>query len=203
MSHRHVCGGACRSRTASAEGSSSAAAGQLGRDGQVGGPDGLFDRRDRRRADRQLAHAQAEQQRNRERIGGKLAAYAGPAAGIGGRRGRAALSVRTPGCKASLRPATADTSRSAASVYWVRSLVPTEKKSTAGASQAAVSAAAGTSIMMPDFHAALGRHGDAFGGQSPARAGDQPERRAHLLLGGDHREHELHRMVRGHSQHGA
>jgi hypothetical protein len=39
--------------------------------------------------------------------------------------------------------------RSMASVYWVRSLVPIEKKSQCRASTSACTAAAGTSIMMP------------------------------------------------------
>ena len=39
--------------------------------------------------------------------------------------------------------------RSAARVYWVRSLVPMEKKSTSLASTSAMTAAAGVSIMMP------------------------------------------------------
>ena len=36
-----------------------------------------------------------------------------------------------------------------ASVYWVRSLVPTEKKSTSCANTSAISAAEGTSIIIP------------------------------------------------------
>ena len=40
--------------------------------------------------------------------------------------------------------------RSAAIVYWVRSLVPSEKKSACSASFAAPSAAAGTSTMIPN-----------------------------------------------------
>ena len=39
--------------------------------------------------------------------------------------------------------------RSQARVYWVRSLVPTEKKSTSPASSSAMNTAAGVSIMMP------------------------------------------------------
>src|SRR5271165_6050075 len=62
---------------------------KLGRGRQVSGPYYLLHGSDRRRADRQLAHAEAEQQRNRERVGGKLAAYSGPAARIDGRSSRA------------------------------------------------------------------------------------------------------------------
>ena len=45
--------------------------------------------------------------------------------------------------------ATASLPRSAASAYWVRSLVPMLKKSTCGANAAAFSAAAGTSTIIP------------------------------------------------------
>ncbi len=53
------------------------------------------------------------------------------------------------GCHGSFSVATAPSCRSAAKVYWARSFVPTETKSTASRTSCAVSAAEGTSIMTP------------------------------------------------------
>ncbi|AGL17996.1 hypothetical protein L083_4486 [Actinoplanes sp. N902-109] len=64
-------------------------------------------------------------------------------------RHTAPISRSTAGSRAPASPASAGLPRSAASVYCVRSLVPTLTKSTYGVKRAAVSAAAGTSIMMP------------------------------------------------------
>ena len=59
------------------------------------------------------------------------------------------ISASTAGCSGSKRCATRSLPRSTASVYCVRSLVPMLKKSHSRASASAISAADGTSIMMP------------------------------------------------------
>ena len=63
------------------------------------------------------------------------------------------MSRSTAGCSGSASAATPAFPRSAAIVYWVRSLVPTEKKSTSGARWSATSAAEGTSSIMPEVEA--------------------------------------------------
>ena len=57
----------------------------------------------------------------------------------------------TAGCVGRNMLATRLLTLSTAIVYWVRSLVPTEKKSTSFASTSVMMAALGTSIMMPTF----------------------------------------------------
>ena len=74
-------------------------------------------------------------------------------------------------------------------MYWVRSLVPSEKKSTLRASRAAVSAVAGTSTVIPSSSAA------SIPVCSRARAKIWSAR-LQLVGGGDHRQHRLHRMLR-------
>jgi hypothetical protein len=60
-----------------------------------------------------------------------------------------AMRRRTAGCHGSVRVARGEDIRSAASVYWVRSFVPIEKKSTSAMKASARMATAGTSTMMP------------------------------------------------------
>src|ERR1035438_8158102 len=55
----------------------------------------------------------------------------------------------TAGCVGRNRSETVSFARSTASVYWMRSFVPRERKSTSGASRSAVIAAEGTSIIAP------------------------------------------------------
>ena len=57
----------------------------------------------------------------------------------------------TAGCQGSVSWARALAIRSAAIAYWVRSLVPMEKKSTSARKRSAWSATEGTSTMMPGF----------------------------------------------------
>ena len=57
----------------------------------------------------------------------------------------------TAGCVGRNMLATRLLTRSTAIVYWVRSFVPMEKKSTSRASTSVMMAALGTSIMMPTF----------------------------------------------------
>src|SRR5688572_28198477 len=57
--------------------------------------------------------------------------------------------ANTDGCAGQNSPATFSLVRSTASVYWMRSFVPIEKKFTSRAKWLAIRAAAGTSIMMP------------------------------------------------------
>jgi hypothetical protein len=78
-------------------------------------------------------------------------------------------------------------------VYWARSFVPIEKKSTSGANCAAWSASAGHDADL-DLRAAA---------QAGARLGEQRPRGSHLLQRRDHREHHLQRMFLGHAQNGA
>src|SRR5713101_7909717 len=60
-----------------------------------------------------------------------------------------AMSCSTAGCSGSYRCATVSSVRSIASVYWIRSLVPIERKSSLRTKYFKDSAAAGTSIMPP------------------------------------------------------
>ena len=60
-----------------------------------------------------------------------------------------AIRRSTDGSAAEYSSATVSLVRSTASVYWIRSLVPIEKKSTSFARWSAIRAAAGTSTMMP------------------------------------------------------
>ena len=62
-----------------------------------------------------------------------------------------ATSRRTPGSRGSASAASAGLPRSAASAYWVRSLVPMLRKSTCGTNAAAFRAVAGTSTMIPTW----------------------------------------------------
>jgi hypothetical protein len=55
----------------------------------------------------------------------------------------------TAGCSGSYRWATDSSARSMASVYWIRSLVPMDRKSKYFRNVLSVSAAAGISIMAP------------------------------------------------------
>ena len=64
-----------------------------------------------------------------------------------------AMSRSSAGCHGSSSGASSPASRSAAKVYWLRSLVPMETKSTCSTIRSAHSAAAGTSIITP----AIGR----------------------------------------------
>ncbi len=106
--------------------------------------DGVLHRRDRGRGHRELAHAEPEQQRRRERIAGELAAHARPTVRrLGRRRVVAAIRRSTAGCSGSASAATCSLPRSAARVYCVRSFVPIEKKSASRARIDAVSAAGG------------------------------------------------------------
>ena len=57
--------------------------------------------------------------------------------------------LSTAGCAEEYRLATESLPRSTAKTYWVRSLVPMEKKSTSRAKLEAIRAALGTSIIMP------------------------------------------------------
>ena len=126
-----------------------AAAARSRADSEVDGPDGLLDRGGGARGDAELADPEADQQRDRGLVGGELAAdrdqHVVPGARAHGRR-----SARARRGRAGRRARrAASLPRSAASAYWVRSLVPMLKKSTCGANAAAFSAAAGTSTMIP------------------------------------------------------
>jgi hypothetical protein len=59
------------------------------------------------------------------------------------------INCSTAGCHGSYRWATASSARSIANVYWIRSLVPIETKSTYRSSNGNMTAAAGISIMTP------------------------------------------------------
>ncbi len=74
----------------------------------------------------------------------------------------------TAGCRAEARSDSSGLVRSAASVYWMRSLVPIEKKSAWRASTSAMSAAAGTSTMIPSWTVAA--HGRPSARSAAARA---------------------------------
>jgi hypothetical protein len=58
---------------------------------------------------------------------------------------------QTSGSNAVPRSANSGLVRSAAMLYWIGSFVPMQKKSNSRASASAMSAAAGTSIMMPTW----------------------------------------------------
>ncbi len=62
-----------------------------------------------------------------------------------------ATSCSTAGCSGSYRCATDSSARSIASVYWIRSLVPIDRKSKYFRKMRSVRAAAGISIMAPTF----------------------------------------------------
>ena len=101
-----------------------------------------------RGCDGQRIHAHPEQQCNGPLIGREFAAHRYRRL-AGGPRQVARISCSSPGSNVSPIDATASLLRSAASAYCVRSLVPMDKKSTWRANAAALSAAAGTSTIMP------------------------------------------------------
>ncbi len=90
----------------------------------------------------------------------------------------------TAGCRASMRAASSGLPRSMASTYWVRSLVPIDRKSASAAIRSAVTAAAGRL----DHHPQLDPLGDphlALGFLEHGADGAQ------LVEAGDHRDHDL------------
>ena len=150
---------------------------------------------DRRGAHRELADAEAEEERarrprrprarRRRRPSGRAPRRLRPSRGSG---------ASTAGCSASVSAATCSFPRSAASVYCVRSFVPIEKKSTSAASAPAVSAAAGTSTMMPTSSGAS----DAERRARPVEQRARAARSSSSVV--DHREHHAHGVVGGDAQ---
>ncbi len=108
---------------------------------------------------------------------------------------RAAISRSTPGSRPSASSATDWLPRSAASAYWVRSLVPTLKKSTCGTKAAAFKAADGTSTMMPI------RNESGRPPTSAIAASTNSSRRHDFRDCRDHREHHADRMIAGDCAH--
>ena len=76
-------------RTAAADSAASAASREAAGGARVGGPHGLFGRRDQGLTHRELAHAEPDEQRHGESVAGDLAADGDRAAGGRGRGGRA------------------------------------------------------------------------------------------------------------------
>ena len=107
----------------------------------------------------------------------------------------------TAGCEGSYSAAAAVSARSLARVYIVRSLLPMAKNSASLASMSAVSAAAGTSIMMPSGGSLSGsftprarRFAAAWVVDRAGRADFRPVRH--------HRQHHPHRADHGRAQDG-
>ena len=134
---------------------------------------------------RQSADPQPDQHRRQVRVGRRLAAHADRLARSRPARAQAAISSSSAGCQGSSRSARPPSWRSAANVYWLRSLVPMLTGSRrAPASGAARSAAAGISIMTPTWAGRGARHASA-NSRGLGRGGDH--RRHHPDLGGGRR----------------
>ena len=132
---------------------------------------------ERRRRHRQGRGAEADEHDGEQRVGRSLAADAD---GLARWRAPAAPTSRTrrstAGCHGSWNAATEPSSRSAASVYCVRSFVPIEAKSACASTRSASSALDGTSTMTPAV----------FSPYSRASADEV----LGLLDGRDHRRHD-------------
>ena len=162
--------------------------------GDVGGQHPLLDAEQLRRMHREVAQAR-----------GRAAAASGAARRPSRRRPRSApcalsalaiaiaMSFSTAGCSGSYRCATASSVRSIASVYWIRSLVPIDRKSSFARNDEIASAAAGISIMPPT--STPRSNGTAALAQRLLRLRDHRERLVDLADRGEHRHQDLHLAV--------
>ena len=137
----HQSKAAASRRASSASSASSAASRRRARVGEIDGAQRRLGLRDEGRRHAQLGHPEAGEQDRRGGVAGQLAAHPDPAP-VGRRRldGRLARGAGRRAAGRRAAPARRSSPRSAAIVYWVRSLVPSEKKSTCGGQRARRSA---------------------------------------------------------------
>ena len=153
-----------------------------------------LDARDRAGRHRQLTEAEPDQQHRLHGVAGHLAAHRERSL----RAARAARAIwarvrSTAGCSGSYRLETRGSVRSTASRYWIRSFVPTLKKSTSAASRSAITRRARHLEVHADRHvlAELEPRRRA----ARARLLEQGQRDAQVGEPADEGEHDAHRPV--------
>ena len=151
---------------------------------------------------RQLAIAEADHDRQHERVRRHVAAHRERLAVAGAPRARPCRACAAPpGSSDCARYATAGLLRSTASPYCTRSLVPTDRKSHSSAKRSAIITAEGSSIITPTS-GLPDRHRRARV-ELLARELERGARLAQLLEPGHEREHQAHRPLRRRAQHRA